>query len=86
MTLFHLWNLPGDVLTAPESVSGLDRCNIYIYLYISTYIYLPLAPNPPQGISQANDKLGHATRLVPTQQPDKALHLTEQALHGDDLR
>ena len=28
MTLFHLWDLPGDVLAAPESVSGLDRCNI----------------------------------------------------------
>ena len=27
MTLFHLWDLPGDVLAAPESASGLDRCN-----------------------------------------------------------
>ena len=26
MTLFHLWDLPGDVLAAPESASGLDRC------------------------------------------------------------
>ena len=28
MTLFHLWDLPGDVLAAPESASGLDRCNL----------------------------------------------------------
>ena len=28
MTLFQLWNLPGDVLAAPESASGLDRCNL----------------------------------------------------------
>ena len=28
MTLFHLWDLPGDVLAAPESASGLDRCHI----------------------------------------------------------
>ena len=32
MTLFHLWNLPGDVLAAPESASGLDRCNISLSL------------------------------------------------------
>ena len=31
---------------------------------------------PPQRInSQAIDKPGHATRLVATKQPDKALHL-----------
>ena len=50
MTLFHLWDLPGDVLAAPESASGLDRCNlslslssarlagievIYLYVYLS---------------------------------------------------
>ena len=28
MTLFHLWDLPGDVLAAPESASGLDRCTL----------------------------------------------------------
>ena len=32
MTLFHLWDLPGDVLAAPESASGLDRCNISLYV------------------------------------------------------
>ena len=32
MTLFHLWNLPGDVLAAPESASGLDRCNLSLSL------------------------------------------------------
>ena len=32
MTMFHLWNLPGDVLAAPESASGLDRCNISLSL------------------------------------------------------
>ena len=35
MTLFHLWNLPGDVLAAPESASGLDRCNISLSLSLS---------------------------------------------------
>ena len=25
MTLFHLWNVPGDALAAPESASGLDH-------------------------------------------------------------
>ena len=28
MTPFHLWDLPGDVLAAPESALGLDRCNL----------------------------------------------------------
>ena len=32
MTLFHLWNLPGAVLAAPESASGLDRCNLSLSL------------------------------------------------------
>ena len=32
MTLFHLWDLPGDVLAAPESASGLDRCNLSLSL------------------------------------------------------
>ena len=32
MTLFHLWDLSGDVLAAPESASGLDRCNISLSL------------------------------------------------------
>ena len=55
MTLFHLWDLPGDVLAAPESASGLDRCNLslslslsglmpgmYIYLYIPSHGHLVL--------------------------------------------
>ena len=32
MTLFHVWNLPGDNLAAPESALGLDRCNISLSL------------------------------------------------------
>ena len=32
MTLFHLRNLPGDVLAASESASGLDRCDISLSL------------------------------------------------------
>ena len=35
MTLFHLWDLPGDVLAAPESASGLDRCNLSLSLSLS---------------------------------------------------
>ena len=35
MTLFHLWILPGDVLAAPESAPGLDRCNISLSLSLS---------------------------------------------------
>ena len=35
MTLFRLWDLPGDVLAAPESASGLDRCNISLSLSLS---------------------------------------------------
>ena len=35
MTLFHLWNLPGDVLAAPESASGLDRCNLSLSLFLA---------------------------------------------------
>ena len=35
MTLFHLWDLPGDVLAAPESASGLDRCNLSLCLSLS---------------------------------------------------
>ena len=35
MTLFHLWDLPGDVLAAPETASGLDRCNISLSLSLS---------------------------------------------------
>ena len=31
----HLINLPGDVLAAPESASGLDRCNISLSLSLS---------------------------------------------------
>ena len=27
-----LWDLPGDVLAAPESASGLDRCNLSLSL------------------------------------------------------
>ena len=34
MTLFHLWDLPGDVLAAPESASGLDRCNLSLSLAV----------------------------------------------------
>ena len=37
MTLFHLWNLPGDVLAAPESASGLDRCNISLSLSLDNH-------------------------------------------------
>ena len=33
--LFHLWDLPGDVLAAPESASGLDRCNLSLSLSLS---------------------------------------------------
>ena len=40
MTLFHLWDLPGNALAAPESASGLDRCYIYIHTYIYIYIYI----------------------------------------------
>ena len=35
MTLFHLWDLPGDVLAAPESASGLDRCNLSLSLSLN---------------------------------------------------
>ena len=39
MTLFHLWNLPGDVLAAPESASRLDRCNLSLSLSLSLDYY-----------------------------------------------
>ena len=37
MTLFHLWNLPGDVLAAPESASGLDRCPLSLSLCVCVH-------------------------------------------------
>ena len=40
MTLFHLWNLPGDVLAAPESALGLDRCNLSLSLSYNVTIYM----------------------------------------------
>ena len=44
MTLFHLWDLPGDVLAAPESASGLDRCNLSLSLSLSLMQVLPGHP------------------------------------------
>ena len=40
MTLFHLWDLPGDVLAAPELASGLDRCNISLSMLMSGCVEL----------------------------------------------
>ena len=40
MTLFHLWDLPGDVLAAPESASGLDRCNLSLSLKLADLAHL----------------------------------------------
>ena len=37
MTLFRLWDLPGDVLAAPESASGLDRCNLSLSLSLGDH-------------------------------------------------
>ena len=31
------WDLPGDVLAAPESASGLDRCNTSLSLSLLSY-------------------------------------------------
>ena len=38
---FILWDLPGDVLAAPESALGLDRCNASLSLSLSLSWDLP---------------------------------------------
>ena len=52
MTLFHLWNLPGDVLAAPESASGLDRCNTSLSLSLSRVPPAAPAIPPPHPLAQ----------------------------------
>ena len=34
---FIFWDLPGDVLAAPESALGLDRCHTSLSLSLSLY-------------------------------------------------
>ena len=34
-TVYVFWDLPGDVLAAPESALGLDRCNTSLSLSLS---------------------------------------------------
>ena len=49
MTLFHLWDLPGDVLAAPESASGLDRCNLSLSLSLIPIDYVAIFYNLSNG-------------------------------------
>ena len=64
MTLFHLWDLPGDVLAAPESASGLDRCNLSLSLSHQQYV-LPYCSSCLWYIWNSNHILeAHACFLV----------------------
>ena len=61
MTLFHLWDLPGDVLAAPESASGLDRCNLSLSLSLSD---LGSARNPVPGRESERESEGEVLHPV----------------------
>ena len=58
MTLFHLWDLPGDVLAAPESASGLDRCNLSLSLSLCSTVFVTNS-------GHCNQPFHHASVVMP---------------------
>ena len=78
MTLFHLWNLPGDVLAAPESAQGWIGV-ISLSLSLShPYTY----PSAPEDTAKLAEPTAVGSRRPPRYRGNEGTHDVDHGPQG----